>query len=127
MIADHPGHEETIERFCLSLFAKVEADYPPKPPVPIIGGLLMFESDWKPPLGEALQTALYKGAGDQRLNMRCVAAHGNFIYHPTPSAYEIQPENRPATAFLFEFIAQLQFSGTVPMIDIRAYAEWLAK
>ncbi|MEN4966859.1 DUF6602 domain-containing protein [Brucella intermedia] len=101
--------------------------YPPKPPVPIIGGLLTFESDWKPPLGEPLQTALYKGAGNQRLNMGCVAAHGNFVYQPTPGEYEIQPENRPATAFLFELIAQLQFSGTVPMIDIRAYAEWLAK
>ena len=26
-IADHPGHEETIERFCLPLFAKAESDY----------------------------------------------------------------------------------------------------
>lgn len=26
-IADHPGHEETIERFCLPLFAKAGSDY----------------------------------------------------------------------------------------------------
>ncbi|MBC7282420.1 MAG: RNA-directed DNA polymerase [Hoeflea sp.] len=26
-IADHPGHEETIERFCLPLFAKASSDY----------------------------------------------------------------------------------------------------
>ena len=26
-ITDHPGHEETIERFCLPLFAKAESDY----------------------------------------------------------------------------------------------------
>jgi hypothetical protein len=36
-------------------------------------------------------------------------------------------EGKPATAFLFKLIAQLQFSGTVPMIDVDAYAEWLAQ
>jgi hypothetical protein len=28
---------------------------------------------------------------------------------------------------LFKLISQLQFSGTVPMIDVQAYAQWLAK
>src|ERR1700690_1810362 len=28
--------------------------YPAKPPIPIYGGLLTFESDWKPPLGQPL-------------------------------------------------------------------------
>jgi hypothetical protein len=37
------------------------------------------------------------------------------------------PGGKPATAFLFKLIAQLQFSGTVPMIDVQAYAEWLSK
>jgi hypothetical protein len=32
----------------------------------------------------------------------------------------------PATAFLFNLISRLQFSGTVPMIDIQADAHWLA-
>jgi hypothetical protein len=26
-ISDHPGHEETVERFCLPLFAKASSDY----------------------------------------------------------------------------------------------------
>jgi len=34
---------------------------------------------------------------------------------------------KPATAFLFKLISQLQFSGTVPMIDIDAYGKWLIK
>jgi hypothetical protein len=34
---------------------------------------------------------------------------------------------KAATAFLFKLIAQLQFSGTVPMIDVDAYAKWLVK
>jgi len=36
-------------------------------------------------------------------------------------------EGKPATAFLFKVIAQLQFSGTVPMIDVDTYAKWLVK
>ncbi|MET3579957.1 hypothetical protein ABID19_002988 [Mesorhizobium robiniae] len=101
--------------------------YPAKSPIPILGGILTFDSDWTPPLGVALQKALGKGNGDQRLNMGCVAAHGNFRYDSSIADYQLIPANRPATAFLFDLIAQLQFSGTVPMIDIRAYAEWLAK
>jgi hypothetical protein len=41
--------------------------------------------------------------------------------------YTVIPQGKPATAFLFELIARLQSSATVPMIDIRAYAKWLAK
>jgi hypothetical protein len=33
---------------------------------------------------------------------------------------------KPATSFLFNLISLLQFSGTVPMIDVLAYAEWLS-
>jgi len=41
--------------------------------------------------------------------------------------YVIAPGGKPATAFLFELIAHLQSSATVPMIDIRAYAQWLMR
>jgi hypothetical protein len=39
----------------------------------------------------------------------------------------LTPLNKAATAFHFEFIARLQACATGPMIDIRAYAKWLAK
>ena len=41
--------------------------------------------------------------------------------------YEIHNGGKPATTFLFKLISELQFSGTVPMIDVQAYAEWLSK
>ena len=41
--------------------------------------------------------------------------------------YEFTKEGKPATAFLFKLISMLQFSGTVPMIDVNAYAEWLTE
>jgi hypothetical protein len=62
-----------------------------------------------------------------RINLGWVAAHGHFSLDAGTGAYEITPGGKPATAFLFKLISLLQFSGTVPMIDVQAYAQWLAK
>ena len=101
--------------------------YPPKPPIPILGGLLTFESDWSPPLGASFEQALAKDKADGRLDVGCVAAHGHFFYDAPTDTCQMVNEGKPATAFLFKLIAQLQFSGTVPMIDVDAYAKWLVK
>lgn len=50
----------------------------PKEPAHILGGLLTFESDWSPPLGDSLISALTKGNARNRLDMGCVAARGIF-------------------------------------------------
>jgi hypothetical protein len=50
----------------------------PKKPPHILGGLLTFESDWSPALGESLTTALGMGDADETLDLGCVAAHGHF-------------------------------------------------
>ena len=100
--------------------------YPAKPLIPILGGLLTFESDWSPALGEAFRKALGTGKGDDRLDIGCVAAHGYFHSNGDGSRYEMHCGGKPATAFLFKLISQLQFSGTVPMIDVQAYAQWLS-
>jgi hypothetical protein len=102
--------------------------YPAKSLIPILGGLLTFESDWIPPLlGQPLKDALEAADDTGRLNLGCVAAHGHFVLDNRTKKYEFTEEGRPATAFLFNLISQLQFSGTVPMIDIQAYSRWLAK
>jgi hypothetical protein len=101
--------------------------YPPKPLIPILGGILAFESDWTPAFGQPLKDALDAGGADGRLDIGCIAAHGYFTLNQQSNAYEDYPAGKPATAFLFKLISQLQFSGTVPMIDIQAYAQWLSK
>ena len=98
--------------------------YPARPLPHIIGGLLTFESDWSPGLGDSLTDAL-ASAPESRLDFGCVAAHGMFGCN-LDGFYTIVPGGKPATAFLLELIAQLQTSATVPMIDVRAYAKWLA-
>lgn len=100
--------------------------YAPKPLTPICGGLLTLESDWQPALGEPLRTALGDGQGDDHLDLGCVAAHGYFMFDEMSGAYKTHAGGKPATAFLLTFISQLQLSGTVPMIDVQAYAQWLS-
>lgn len=99
--------------------------YPPKPLTPILGGLLTFESEWNPPLGEPLKAALEEGSGYGRLDLGCVAAHGIFGCDSI-DCYAITLQSKPATAFLFELISRLQSTATVPMIDISAYTRWLS-
>ena len=101
--------------------------YPAKPLTPILGGILSFESDWSPAFGQPLSDALGAGAAENQLDLGCIAAHGFFSLNQQTNAYETFPGDKPATAFLLKLISQLQFSGTVPMIDVLAYAEWLSK
>lgn len=98
--------------------------YPPKPLLPILGGILALGSEWSPPLGNPLRDALARGASEGRLDLGCVAAHGIFQV-ASDGSYGVAAEGKPATAFLFELIARLQAIATVPMIDVRAYGQWL--
>lgn len=101
--------------------------YPAKPLIPILGGILTFESEWNPALGKPLSRTLEAGEGARLLDIGCVASHGHFFRDPDSESYSFVNESKPATAFLFKLISRLQFSGTVPMIDIDAYAEWLTR
>src|SRR5580658_10561083 len=49
--------------------------YPAKPLIPILGGLLAFESEWTPALGPSFEKALTAEVGDGRLDIGCVASH----------------------------------------------------
>lgn len=44
---------------------------------------------------------------DGRLDIGCVASHGNFFFNQTTGHYSFGNENKPATAFLFKPISQL--------------------
>lgn len=99
--------------------------YPAKPPVKIYGGILTFESDWNPAMGKALETALNNSKGS--LDLGCIAAHGYFMYEGGLGNYQFFDGGKPATAFLFQLISLLQYSGTVPMIDVLAYFQWINK
>ncbi|MGY8635341.1 hypothetical protein RAD15_22955 [Bradyrhizobium sp. 14AA] len=96
---------------------------PAKPPRHIIGGLLSFESEWKPAMGEPLLKALTAADVMAPIDLGCVAAYG--IFMKQENGHTIEADKRAATAFLLELIARLQTIATVPMIDVRAYAKFL--
>lgn len=89
----------------------------------IIAGFLALESDWKPPFGAPLKGALRCTDDHRCLDLGCVAASG--LLFSSVENVDLVPHTSPATAFLFELIARLQESGTVPMIDMRAYTKHL--
>jgi hypothetical protein len=99
-----------------------------KEPAHILAGVLTFESDWRPALGDSLVEHLAKGDDNDNdfLDLGCVAAHGLFLRAPNRSI-GISADGKPATAFLLEFIARLQDVATVPRMDVRAYAAWLSE
>lgn len=99
--------------------------YPAKPPVKIVGGILALESDWTPAFGKSLEDVLKFDLGC--LDIGCVAAHGYFLFDLPLKQYQFFNGGKPATAFLFQLISQLQYSGTVPMIDVLSYFKWLNK
>lgn len=101
--------------------------YPPKPLTHITAGLLTFESDWtSPPMGDSLRSSLDTGLNDRQLDLGCIAAQGYFERDPDSGVYRFDTDGKHATGFLFRLIASLQMKATVPMIDVAAYADWLA-
>lgn len=101
--------------------------YPAKPLIPILSGILTFESGWSPCFGAPFEKALMSADRGGFLTLGCVAAHGHFSWNEEKNGYDFTSAGKPATAFLFKLISMLQFSGTVPMIDVQAYARWLSK
>jgi hypothetical protein len=99
--------------------------YPPKPLVRIIGGFVCLASDYRPPFGGAAEDQLAVDKQDGQIDIGCIADTGTFSLNQEAGYYDFQASDKAATAFLFDLIARLQASATVPMIDVRAYAEWL--
>jgi hypothetical protein len=92
-------------------------------PRPILGGILtLCSDDWTPALGDPLQASIAGLRSDGRLDLGCVMSEGVFCVEEQV----VQPvtSEAPLALFLLELIAQLQDLGTVPRIDVRAYARW---
>jgi len=90
-----------------------------------LAGVLAFESEWSPALGDSLRSALRSDYLEGRLDIGAVAAHGIFV--DNAGSYEFTETTKAATALLFKLIPMLQDLGTVPMIDMEAYEKWLLK
>ncbi len=104
--------------------------FTPRPPFPILAGMLTLESEWNPALGEKLVAKLEAGPREGRLDLLCALQYGS-------AEVTYSAENRanldlsaPDTALIFFFLRlleRLQGLGTVPAIDLREYGKALAR
>lgn len=99
--------------------------YPPKPPIHILGGILTLTNEWDSGFGSPLRKALADVEVSGQLDLGCVASQGFFFRDRESDKYVFDVRDKAATAFILKLISTLQFSGTVPMIDVQAYAKWL--
>ena len=94
-------------------------------PQPILGGFLAFESGWTTsPPDQFLSPFLLKDKELGRLDVGCVAAYGTFGCQGADCFLTVF-HDKAVTCFLLDLITKLQAIGTVPAIDMRAYAQWL--
>ena len=94
----------------------------PKVLFPIIGGILALECNWNPPLGDTLLTHLQAVPRKKQLVSGCIAKHGWFV-HKADNGYDFREGSANTTAWLFNLITLLQDRGSVPAIDMAAYAK----
>ncbi len=100
----------------------------PREPIPILAGLLCFESRWSPEFGEPLTQALAELAAPERLDLVCALTHGSFEVEYPDGALPRCDVSQPDTALIFFFLRlleRLQKVATVPAMDIREYAKVL--
>ena len=104
--------------------------FTPRPPFQILAGLLTLESDWRPPLGNALMERLAAGPREGRLDLLCALRHGSVeVAYSEENGAELDA-SAPDTALIFFFLrllARLQALGTVPAMDLREYGKALAR
>lgn len=100
-------------------------EYPAKDLMPICGGLLSSKSIWSPKIGCSFIKALNEEQQNGKLDCGCVAEYGFFYLMKGCKEYVVSSNGKPITEFLFWLIHKLQSSGTVPMINVQAYARWL--
>ncbi len=62
-------------------------EYPAKPPIHILGGMLSLESEWSPPMGTSLMKNLGSPSRDDHLDMGCIAGHGYFSLNREKTDY----------------------------------------
>ena len=100
--------------------------YRPKPLHNILAGIVSMDSTWSDPLGDTFSKNIRDLDENCRLDFGCALRQGSFWIDYTPDYCVKKSEDDEALLFLFlQLLMNLQSIGTVPAIDIRAYAKSL--
>ncbi len=97
--------------------------YPPKPLLPIISGILTTDSEWSPAFGDSFKTLLKTLYGNKQIDCGCVISEGSFFCDYQTSMLSLSAKEDSLINFFLQLLAKLQEKGTVPAIDLNAYAK----
>ncbi len=97
--------------------------YDPKPPIPILGGLLTTRSGWADLEGKAAVNALLELSDARRVDIGCALRGVSFnrIEDTPTSSPEYSEPDVTLMFFLIRLFGRLQKVGTVAAVDIDAY------
>lgn len=102
--------------------------YEPKPPDPIIGGILTDRCNWNPCFGDPFLAAVGNTSEADFLDLGCALSAGAFEARrddnpAIPAAIETSPPDLALMFLLIRLLERLQKIGTVPALDVRAYGK----
>lgn len=103
-------------------------EYKPRSPIPILAGILTYQSDWKPPFGDPFINCLRALIPSQFIDLGCVVKSGGFevVYDTSGSiSLNYSPESKALVHFLLRLLHRLQRVGTVTAIDYDTYSSSL--
>ncbi|MCB0490648.1 MAG: hypothetical protein KDC99_19400 [Cyclobacteriaceae bacterium] len=97
--------------------------FEPRPLFPILGGILTYDSEWKPGLGDSLLRTLDELAVNQKLDIGCAITEGAFEVEYLGEKTLLAKSNASVSLinFFFRLLAKLQNLGTVSAIDYKQY------
>jgi hypothetical protein len=99
----------------------------PKPPLRILGGILTLASGWVDTFGESFQTIVSGLSDHEQIDMGCVLEKASFTidYLESSNSKELSTDQEALIYFFLKLLMKLQKLGTVPAMDIEAYARAL--
>ena len=97
---------------------------PPKPPFPILAGVLSLDAVWKTPFPDRIATLLRRLPPDHRLDLGCTLRRGAFETISPNIIHFARPESS-LIYFVLRLLHRLQQLGAAPAIDLSEYAKCL--
>jgi hypothetical protein len=98
----------------------------PKAPFRIIGGILTTSSGWADPFGEPFQDCLKSFDDYSQVDTGCIIDTAGFLIDYNPAiSFKVSTNEEALIFFFLKLLVNLQNLGTVPAMDIDAYARAL--
>ena len=96
----------------------------PKLPFKIIGGILTLSSDWKTPIENIFSESIMNLDDDSQIDICCILENTAFNIEYINAIHNVESSSNGEVLIFFflKLLARLQQLGTVPAMDINAYA-----